>query len=213
MAIIAPSILSANFNNLLDEVKSVSNAQFLHIDVMDGHFVPNISMGALIYQNLKGKVDMVFDVHIMISDPLKYASDFIKAGADYLTFHYEAVKDPTEVIKHIKSLGCKVGMSIKPNTDVLVLDEYLKDLDLVLIMSVEPGFGGQKFMPNSLNKVKYLFEKRKSENLNFLIEIDGGINKETSLLAVNHGVDILVAGSYIFNSNNRNILIEELKKL
>ena len=213
MAIIAPSILSANFNNLLEEVKSVDNAEFLHIDVMDGHFVPNISIGALVYKNLKKEVDMVFDVHLMISDPDKYAEDFIKAGADYLTFHFEAVEDVSKTIKHFKDLGVKVGISVKPNTDVKVLDPYLEYLDLILIMSVEPGFGGQKFMPNALDKVKYLKELRDKNDYLYLIEIDGGINLETAKLAVNAGVDILVAGTSIFKSSNRRKMIEELNLL
>ena len=180
---------------------------------MDGHFVPNISMGALVYKQLKGKVDMVFDVHIMVADPLKYAKDFVDAGADYLTFHYEAVTDVPSVINHIKSLGCKVGISVKPNTEISVLDPYLSELDLVLVMSVEPGFGGQSFIPSSLEKVKYLLNKRNINEYTYLIEIDGGINKETAPLAVNAGVDIIVAGSYIFQSNNRKNIIEELNKL
>lgn len=213
MAIIAPSILSADFNNLLEEVKSVSNAKFLHIDVMDGNFVPNISMGALVYKNLKGKVDMVFDVHLMIADPVKYANDFVQAGADYLTFHYEAVNDVLGTINYIRSLGVKVGISIKPNTDVRVLDKYLEHLDLILVMSVEPGFGGQKFMDNSLPKIKYLKDKKEQFKYNYLIEIDGGINFETARLAVSNGCEVLVAGSFIFKSNDRKNLIKELESI
>ena len=213
MAIIAPSILSADFNKLLEEVNSVSNAKFLHIDVMDGCFVPNISLGALVYKNLKGKVDMVFDVHLMICDPIKYAKDFISAGADYLTFHYEAVSDVLETIKYIKSLGAKVGISIKPNTDVRVLDKYLAYLDLILVMSVEPGFGGQAFMPNSLPKIKYLKDMKDQNNYKYLIEIDGGINLETAKLAVDNGCEILVAGSFIFKSKDRINLIKELENI
>ncbi|HHU56376.1 MAG TPA: ribulose-phosphate 3-epimerase [Acholeplasmataceae bacterium] len=211
MAIVAPSILSADFSHLYNEVKSVSSAEFLHIDVMDGHFVPNISIGAMVYKNLRKDFDMVFDVHLMITDPMKYAKDFADAGADYITFHYEAVSDVMEMINHLKNLNVKVGISIKPGTDVKVLDPYLKHLDLILIMSVEPGFGGQKFIPSSLDKVKY-FKQQKEKN-NFLIEIDGGINLETGKLAVDAGCDILVAGSYIFNSTNRKQVIKELGKL
>ena len=213
MAIVAPSILSADFNNLLEEVKSVSSAEFLHIDVMDGNFVQNISLGALVYKNLKGKVDMVFDVHLMINDPVKYAKDFISAGADYLTFHYEAVSDVLGTIKYIKSLGSKVGISIKPMTDVGVLDPYLEYIDLILIMSVEPGFGGQKFMDNSLDKIRYLYKKRQTHEYLYLIEVDGGINSDTAKQVVLAGCDVLVAGTYIFKSQDRNKLIKELKEL
>jgi len=213
MAIVAPSILSANFNNLLAEVKSVSSAEFLHIDVMDGHFVPNISIGALVYKHLKAEVDMVMDVHLMIADPVKYAKDFVEAGADYLTFHYEAVSDVLGTIKYIKSLGVKVGISIKPNTKVEVLDEYLNELDLILVMSVEPGFGGQKFIETSLAKIEYLRKQRDENDYLYLIEVDGGINLETGKLAVDAGVDILVAGTSIFKSKNREKIIKELKDL
>jgi len=213
MAKVAPSILSADFNILLEEVKSVSNAEFLHIDVMDGHFVPNISIGSTVYKNLKSKVDMIFDVHIMISDPLKYAQQFIDAGADYLTFHYEAVKNPDVVIKHIQSLGAKAGISIKPDTDVQAIKPFLPILDLVLIMSVEPGFGGQKFLPSALPKLEYLKREKENHNYNYLIEVDGGINLETGKAAVTAGAEVLVAGSFIFNLKNRKEIIEELKKL
>lgn len=213
MAIVAPSILSANFNNLLAEVKSVSSAEFLHIDVMDGHFVPNISIGALVYKHLKAEVDMVMDVHLMIADPVKYAKVFVEAGADYLTFHYEAVSDVLGTIKYIKSLGVKVGISIKPNTKVEVLDEYLNELDLILVMSVEPGFGGQKFIETSLAKIEYLRKQRDENDYLYLIEVDGGINLETGKLAVDAGVDILVAGTSVFKSKNREKIIKELKDL
>jgi ribulose-phosphate 3-epimerase len=213
MAIVAPSILAANFNCLLEEVKSVSQAEFLHIDVMDGHFVPNISMGSGIYANLKGQVDMVFDVHLMISDPVKYAIDFIKAGADYLTFHYEAVSDVKSVIDYYKSLGVKVGISIKPMTNVEVLKPFLKDLDLILIMSVEPGFGGQKFIASAVDKIKYLHQEKVNNNYHYLLEVDGGINYETASLCVQAGCEVLVAGTYIFKSLNRKQTIEELQRL
>jgi len=213
--IVAPSLLSCDFSNLEKEAKQVveCGAKFLHIDVMDGHFVPNITMGPMIYKNLKGKVDAVFDVHLMISDPLFYAKDFIAAGADYLTFHYEAVSDVKEVIKHVKSLGARVGLSIKPNTSPNVLDEYLEDLDLILVMSVEPGFGGQKFITGALDKIEYFKTKKDNNKYNYLIEVDGGINLETAKLCKNAGVDVVVAGTYIFKAKDRCKTIKGLIEL
>ena len=213
---VAPSILAANFNNLYDEVKSVECADYLHIDVMDGHFVPNISLGACVYKGLKNKVDLVFDVHLMIKDPRKYAIDFIKAGADILTFHYEALDTKEEIyelIDFIHQNNVKVGISIKPNTKVEVLDEFLDKIDLALVMSVEPGFGGQSFIPTALDKIKYLKDKKENENLQFEIEVDGGINKETSKLCVEAGVEVLVAGTYVYNNQDRKQLIEEMQNL
>ena len=172
---VAPSILAANFNNLLDEVKSVESADYLHIDVMDGHFVPNISLGACVYKGLKNKVDLVFDVHLMIKDPRKYAMDFIKAGADILTFHYEALdtkEEINELIDFIHQNNTKVGISIKPNTKVEVLDEFLDKVDLVLVMSVEPGASGQKFMPQSLEKIMKLNEIKKGDMIKVIYYLD-----------------------------------------
>lgn len=213
---VAPSILAANFNNLLDEVKSVESADYLHIDVMDGHFVPNISLGTCVYKGLKNQVDLVFDVHLMIKDPKKYALDFIKAGADILTFHYEALDTKQEIhelIDFIHNNNTKVGISIKPNTKVEVLDEFLDKVDLVLVMSVEPGFGGQSFIPTALDKISYLKNKKINENKKYEIEVDGGINKETSKLCVDAGVEVLVAGTYIYNNKDRKLLIEEMQNL
>ena len=213
---VAPSILAANFNNLLDEVKSVESADYLHIDVMDGHFVPNISLGACVYKGLKNKVDLVFDVHLMIKDPRKYAMDFIKAGADILTFHYEALDTKVEInelIDFIHQNNTKVGISIKPNTKVEVLDEFLDKVDLVLVMSVEPGFGGQSFISSALDKISYLKNKKIKENKNYEIEADGGINKETSKQCAEVGCEVLVAGTYIYNNQNRKQLIEEMQNL
>lgn len=211
--LVAPSILSANFNHLLTEVQSVSSAQYLHVDVMDGHFVPNISLGAGIYRHLKPLVSMIFDVHLMISDPMKYAKDFVHAGADIITFHYEAIDDVDSMIDYLRSLQVKVGISIKPNTDINVLAPYLSKVDLILVMSVEPGFGGQTFMMSALDKIKFLYTKRLEHQYSYLIEVDGGINHETAKRAANAGCDILVAGTYIFNSSNREKTIEELKNL
>ena len=213
--IVAPSILSADFSKLLQEVQEIREygAEFLHIDVMDGHFVPNITMGPVVYKDLKGKVDLVFDVHLMITDPLKYAKDFVLAGADYITFHYEAVTDPFAAIETIKKLGVKVGLSIKPNTPVEVLSNLLPYLDMVLVMSVEPGFGGQKFISNALDKIAYLSAQKKKYHYHYYIEIDGGINNETARLCKNAGCEVIVAGTYIFGSDDRKATIKGLRAL
>ncbi|MDD3381922.1 MAG: ribulose-phosphate 3-epimerase [Bacilli bacterium] len=213
--IVAPSILSADFSKLLEEVQEVkkNGAQFLHIDVMDGHFVPNISLGSVVYKDLKGKVDIVFDVHLMISDPVKYAKDFVTAGADYITFHMEAVDNPKETIDYIKSLGVKVGLSIKPNTSIDTIVPYLNELDLVLVMSVEPGFGGQKFMESSIPKILKLKELKEKNKYNYLIQVDGGINDQTAKQVALAGVEVIVAGTYIFKSINRERTIKELLEL
>lgn len=211
--LVAPSILSADFNKLLEEVKECKDAEYIHIDVMDGHFVPNISFGPTVYKNLKGKVENIFDVHLMISDPMKYLDDHVKAGADIFTFHYEADCDVSEMIKAIKERNIKAGISIKPKTDVSVLLPYLKDLDLVLVMSVEPGFGGQSFMDNSLAKISELARLKKENNYNYLIEVDGGINEETAKSVAEAGCEIVVAGTYVFKAKDRSEIIKYLKNL
>lgn len=212
---IAPSILSADFSSLYDEIKFLKEegATYLHFDVMDGHFVNNISFGSYILSCISKKVDLVKDVHLMITDPKKYYLDFVKAGADLITFHYEAINEGEieELINKIKESNVKVGISIKPNTDVKKLDPYLSMLDSILIMSVEPGFGGQKFMNNSLSKIEYLEKKRKENNFLYKIEVDGGINNLTAPLVIKNGADILVSGSYIFKSKDRKNAIKLLK--
>jgi ribulose-phosphate 3-epimerase len=212
---VAPSILSADFRFLNHEIEKVyeAGATYLHFDVMDGHFVPNISFGLPVLESLKGHYNMIYDVHIMISDPLTYGPKFVKAGADIVTFHYEALsndKERNKVIRAIRKAGGKVGMSIKPKTRVEVVFPFLKMLDLVLVMSVEPGFGGQKFIPASLDKIEKLRKYIDRYKLDTLIEIDGGINNKTAKLCKEKGVDILVAGSYLFGSSKIKDRVEGL---
>lgn len=200
---IAPSILSADFNNLKEEIKLVESlkAEYLHFDVMDGHFVPNISFGQPVLKCIAHSHSMINDVHIMISEPKRYAKEFIDAGANILTFHYEACKDikeVEEVIDIIHSNGAKAGLSVKPNTPIEVIYPVLHKLDLVLVMSVEPGFGGQKFIPSALDKISKVKKLILEKGYQCLVEVDGGINEETAKLCKEAGVDILVAGSYLF---------------
>lgn len=198
--ILAPSILSADFGRLLEQVKEVEAAgvEYLHIDVMDGHFVPNISFGAPVMKWLKGKTDLFIDVHLMILEPQKYAEDFVKAGADLVCFHYEAENHLDRAVQLIKSLGVKVGVALNPATPISVLDEVLPDIDMVLLMSVNPGFGGQSYIPYITDKIKRLKDVIKQRGLDVLIEIDGGVTEDNVAEIVTAGADILVAGSSIF---------------
>ena len=204
--VIAPSILSLDFAGVEEQLKELnsSHAKWLHFDVMDGHFVPNLTFGPDILKGFKKAVDMVMDVHIMVSDPVFFADVFAKAGADIITFHLEAVEDIGACIRlcrHIRSLGVKVGVSVKPKTSPEVLLPYLQEMDMVLVMSVEPGFGGQSFMEAMLDKVRLLRKEIDAKGYATRIQIDGGINEETGKLAVEAGCDVLVAGSYVFKGD------------
>ncbi|MDA9177227.1 ribulose-phosphate 3-epimerase [Candidatus Pelagibacter sp.] len=204
---ISPSILSADFSQLGNEIKRLEEggADLIHVDVMDGHFVPNLTIGPPVIKALKKNCSIKFDVHLMISPVHKYIDAYADAGADIITIHPEATDDLSSSIKKIKDLGKKVGVSLNPETKVSVIKDHLNQIDLVLIMSVNPGFGGQKFMPEVLDKIKELKNIQKEQNIDFDIEIDGGINFENSKMAIEAGANILVSGTTIFKSNNGDI--------
>ena len=214
---ISPSILSADFNQLGIEIKRLEEggADLIHVDVMDGHFVPNLTIGPPVIKALKKNCSIKFDVHLMISPVHKYIEAYADAGADIITIHPEATEDLSASISKIKELKKKVGVSLNPETKVNVIKDYLNQIDLVLIMSVNPGFGGQKFMPEVLDKIKELKNIQKDQNIDFDIEIDGGIDFENSKIAIEAGANILVSGTTIFKSNNGDIKknIDLLKSL
>ena len=204
---ISPSILSANFSQLGDEIKRLEDggADMIHIDVMDGHFVPNLTIGPPVIKTLRNFTKLPFDVHLMIAPVHKYIKSYAEAGANIITVHPEATESLKDSIKHIKDLGKKVGVSLNPDTKTEIVKKFLSEIDLILIMSVHPGFGGQKFIPEVLSKIEELKDIKLKENLKFDIEVDGGIDFNNSKLVVKAGANILVSGTTIFKNNNCNI--------
>ena len=212
---ISPSILAADFARLADEVLGVSTADYLHFDVMDGLFVPNISIGLPVLKSVRKITDMILDVHLMIQSPARYVKDFAESGADIVVFHVEA-EPPDNIFTAIdtaRRLGKKIGLSVKPATAAKALLPYIDVLDIVLVMTVEPGFGGQEFISDMLPKISEIRSFIEKRNLNCELEVDGGINAETAKLCVNAGADVLVAGSYIFGATDRAKMIETLRKV
>ncbi len=212
---LAPSILSADFSRLGEDVKKIetAGAHLIHVDVMDGHFVPNISYGATVMKSLCGKTQMPFDVHLMIENPDQYIGDFVTDQTEYITVHQEACPHINRTLQHIRSLDVKPGVAINPGTPVSALDYVLEDADLILVMSVNPGFGGQKFIPSTLRKAQELKELREKRGLNFRIEIDGGINVTNAKSVIDAGVEILVAGSSVFKADDVPTRVKEFLEI
>lgn len=213
MAKISPSVLACDLANLEAEVRDIelAGADMVHLDVMDGMFVTNISFGLPVIKSLRGKSNMIFDVHLMIEAPERYAERFIEVGADILTFHLEASKEPRQLLSDIRSEGVMAGISIKPATPVEEVYPYLSDCDMVLVMTVEPGYGGQALIPEALEKARKIKAEIEKRGLNTLIQVDGGINAENASLAKDAGADILVAGSSVFGKQDRKAAIEALR--
>jgi ribulose-phosphate 3-epimerase len=215
MKLLAPSVLSADFSQLAHDIRlaELGGADWIHCDVMDGHFVPNITFGPPVVKAVKKSTTLPVDVHLMIEDPDAYIDDFVKAGADYLTVHVEAVYHLNRTIQRIKESGIKAGVSVNPATPISLISEIASEIDLLLIMSVNPGFGGQKFIGSSLNRIKQAAELRRQLNASFLIEVDGGISSENIRMISDAGCDVFVAGSSIFGKENITASCTELKNI
>ena len=213
MADIAPSILAADFANLSKEINKVKDAKYIHLDIMDGLFVPNITFGPGIVRALRPYTEQIFDTHLMIREPEKYIEEFAEAGSDIITIHVEAVTHLDRVINQVKEAGCRVGVALNPSTSLSVLEYVLEDLDQVLIMTVNPGFGGQKFVPQMKNKIKKLREMIDSRHLETIIQIDGGVNRNNIKELSDIGVDLFVAGSAIFKTDDPAATLKEIKGL
>ena len=213
MAKVAPSILAADFSRLGEDVKDVCTRgiDYLHVDIMDGAFVPNISFGPDVMKSMNGIATVPYDVHLMIEKPDRYIEKFITDNTEFITVHYEACDDLAATIKHIKEAGAKAGVSIKPGTAPEVLDDFLADIDLILVMSVEPGFGGQKFMDSCLPKIEYYKNKREQCGYDYVIEVDGGVGSANAHLVRDAGIDIIVAGSAVFKAADRTAEVAAIK--